>query len=72
MILVIFTLFAAYSSKPDNKTGIIEAAESVWADRVPDEKFPLYYEPFIGVTSRFYNGTTRLHTETEFPMVSYG
>lgn len=52
IILVAFTLFAAYSSKPDDKTCIIEAVKFVWGDRVPDEKLPLYYEPFMDLTSQ--------------------
>ena len=52
IILVLFTLFAAYSSKPDDKTCIIAAVKFVWGNRVPDEKLPLYFEPFMNLTSQ--------------------
>lgn len=45
-------LFAAYSSKPDDKTCIIKAVQAVWGNRVPDEKLPLFYEPFMDLTSQ--------------------
>ncbi len=49
IILVVFTLFAAYSSKPDDKTCIIAAVKFVWGKR---EKLPLYFEPFMDLTSQ--------------------
>ena len=51
-ILLAFTLFAAYSSKPDDKTCIIAAVKFVWGDRVPDERKPMYFEPFMDLTSQ--------------------
>lgn len=51
-ILAVFALFAAYSSKPDDKTCIIEAVKAVWGSRVPDQKLPLYYEQFMDLTSK--------------------
>ena len=45
-------LFAAYSSKPDDKTCIIKAVKAVWGKRVPDERLPLCYEPFMDLTSQ--------------------
>ncbi len=52
IIVVVFVLFAAYFSKPDDKTCIIAAVKYVWGNRVPDEKLPLYYEPFMDLTSQ--------------------
>lgn len=51
MILLAFTLFAAYSSKPDDKTCIIAAVKAVWGNHVPSEKLPLYFNPFMDITS---------------------
>lgn len=51
-ILIVFALFAAYSSKPDDKICIIKAVKAVWGSRVPDEKLSLYYEPFMNLTSK--------------------
>lgn len=52
IILLVFTLFAAYSSKPDDKTCTIEAVKAVWGDRVPDVNRPIYYESFMNLTSQ--------------------
>lgn len=51
-ILVAFTLFAAYESKPDDKTCIIAAVKAVWGSRVPNEKLPMYFNPFMDITSQ--------------------
>lgn len=51
-ILVAFALFAAYKSKPDDKTCIIAVVKAVWGDRVPDEKLPMYFNQFMDVTSK--------------------
>lgn len=51
-MLVAFTLFAAYASKPDDKTCIIEAVKSVWGPLVPDVSRPIYYEQFMDLTSK--------------------
>jgi hypothetical protein len=51
-ILIVFTLFAAYSSKPDDKTCIIKAVKAVWGSRVPKENLAMYYEPFMDLTSK--------------------
>jgi hypothetical protein len=52
IILVVFALFAAYSSKPDDKTCIIEAVNAVWGKYVPDNRLPMYYEPFMDIQSK--------------------
>jgi len=52
-ILIVFALFAAYSSKPDDKTCIIAAVRAVWGNKVPDEKKPMYFNQFMDVTSEF-------------------
>lgn len=52
IILIAFALFAAYSSKPDDKTCIIAAVKAVWGNRVPDEKLPMYFNPFMDLTSQ--------------------
>ncbi|MDQ6812474.1 MAG: hypothetical protein M3040_01845 [Bacteroidota bacterium] len=52
LMLIVFTLFAAYSSKPDDKTCIIEAVKFVWGNNVPDLRIPLYYEQFMDLTSK--------------------
>lgn len=51
-MLVAFTLFAAYASKPDDRTCIIEAVKSVWGHLTPDTTRPLYYEQFMELTSK--------------------
>lgn len=51
-MLVAFTLFAAYSSKPDDKTCIIETVKSVWGRLVPDVKKQMYYEQFMDLASK--------------------
>jgi hypothetical protein len=51
-LLLVFFLFAAYSSKPDDKTCIIAAVKYVWGSRVPDDKVPMYYEQFMDLTSQ--------------------
>ena len=51
IILVVFTFFAAYSSKPDDKTCIVKVVKAVWGSRVPSEKVPMYYEKFMDLTS---------------------
>ncbi len=52
IIFIAFALFAAYSSKPDDKTCIIAAVKAVWGNRVPDEKLPMYFEQFMDITSQ--------------------
>jgi hypothetical protein len=52
LILIAFTLFAAYSSKPDDKTCIIEAVKSVWGPLTPTTARPVYYEQFMDLTSK--------------------
>jgi len=52
IIIVVFALFAAYKSKPDDKTCIIATVKAVWGNRVPDERTPLYFEPFMDLTSK--------------------
>lgn len=52
LMLVAFTLFAAYASKPDDKTCIIQAVNSVWGKLVPDIRKPMYYEQFMDVASK--------------------
>jgi hypothetical protein len=52
VILLVFTLFAAYASKPDDKTCIIEAVKSVWGRLTPDVSRPIYYEQFMDLTSK--------------------
>ncbi|WP_018612411.1 hypothetical protein [Segetibacter koreensis] len=51
-IVIAFGLFAAYSSKPDDKTCIIAGVRAVWGDRVPDEKLPMYFNQFMDITSQ--------------------
>ena len=51
-MLLAFTLFAAYASKPDDKTCIIEAVKSVWGKYTPDVSKPIYYEQFFDLTSK--------------------
>lgn len=52
IMLVGFTLFAAYASKPDDKTCIIESVKSVWGRLTPDLTHPIYYEQFFDETSK--------------------
>jgi hypothetical protein len=52
LLLIIFTLFAAYSSKPDDRTCIIEAVKSVWGPLTPTTDRPIYYEQFMDLTSK--------------------
>lgn len=52
LILLAFLLFAAYSSKPDDKTCIIGAVKAVWGNRVPSTSKPIYYEQFMDLTSQ--------------------
>lgn len=52
LLLIIFTLFAAYSSKPDDKTCIIETVKSVWGPLTPTTERPVYYEQFMDLTSK--------------------
>jgi hypothetical protein len=52
LMLVVFTFFVAYSTKPDDKTCIIEGVKSVWGNRVPDVSRPQYYEQFMELTSK--------------------
>jgi hypothetical protein len=51
-ILIVFALFAAYKSKPDDKTCIITAVKAVWGNRVPPETKPIYFEQFMNLTSQ--------------------
>jgi hypothetical protein len=44
-------LLAAYSTKPDDKTCMIEAAKAVWGNRMPTEERPEYFNQFMDVTS---------------------
>ncbi len=52
LMLVAFGLFAAWASKPDDKTCIIEAVKSVWGELVPKEDIPRYYNQFMDLTSQ--------------------
>ncbi len=52
VILIAFALFVAYSSKPDEKTCIIAAVKAVWGSRVPNENLPMYFNPFMDLTSQ--------------------
>lgn len=52
IILIAFALFAAYSSKPDDKTCIIESVKIVWGTLTPSIEKPRYYEQFMDVTSK--------------------
>ena len=52
LMLVVFTLFAAYASKPDDKTCIIKVVKSVWGRLTPDPSHPMYYEQFMDLTSK--------------------
>lgn len=52
LLIIIFTLFTAYSSRPEDKTCIIEAVKSVWGKFVPDISRPVYYEQFMNETSK--------------------
>jgi hypothetical protein len=47
IILTLFALFVAYSSKPDDKTCTLKAVRAVWGNAVPTEEKPLYFEPFM-------------------------
>ena len=51
-ILIVFALFAAFESKPDDRTCILATVRAVWGDRVPDETKPMYFEPFMDLTSK--------------------
>lgn len=50
-ILVAFALFAAYKSKPDDKTCIIAGVKAVWGSHVPEETSPIYFNSFMNITS---------------------
>lgn len=52
IILIAFALFAAYSSKPDDKTCIIAAVKAVWGNRVPNEKLSMYFNQFMDIASQ--------------------
>jgi hypothetical protein len=53
ILLIVFVVFTAYVSKPDNKTCIIKAVGYVWGDKTPDKyKYPAYYEQFMDATSK--------------------
>ena len=51
-ILLVFTLFTAYSTKPDDRTCVTEVAKAVWGRIVPKETKPMYYEQFMDLTSK--------------------
>lgn len=51
-IVIVFALFAAFMSKPDDKTCIIAGVRAVWGDRVPTVEKPVYFEQFMDLTSK--------------------
>jgi hypothetical protein len=52
LILLVFILTMAYFTRPDDKTCIIKAVQTVWGNRTPDiKKTPGYFEQFMDVTS---------------------
>lgn len=52
LLIIAFTLFAAYASKPDDRTCIIESVKFVWQEHVPSISRPVYYEQFMDLTSK--------------------
>ncbi|MEO7800819.1 MAG: hypothetical protein ABIR81_02405 [Ginsengibacter sp.] len=45
-------LFIAFRTKPDDKTCILKGVRAVWGTRVPPEDTPMYFEPFMNLTSK--------------------
>ncbi len=47
-LVVVFVLFMAYVSKPDDKTCMEVAVKAAWGNLTPEKhKFPEYYEQFM-------------------------
>jgi hypothetical protein len=48
LLVVVFVLFMAYVSKPDDKTCMEVAVKAVWGNLTPEKlEFPEYYEQFM-------------------------
>ena len=51
-VIIAAFLFIAFRTKPDDKTCILKGVKAVWGTHVPPEDTPMYFEPFMNLTSK--------------------
>ncbi len=51
-VIIIAFLFVAFRTKPDDKSCILKGVKAVWGNRTPPEDKPMYFEPFMDITSK--------------------